>query len=211
VDRHSRVVTFEALVYAPGTRPPAFASHHASSWIGTMETAGAGRRSTDGIRTPSAPSGTSPSDESTTTEAPASTRSAASPRSSVRVSGFVATTIAERGTGELERAVSERGGLAGLGRDATFLQRERTHLGRRPSRTPRQHDERAAVRDAGDPGIDRLVLTHGLHGVGGLAGRRRRTRDAAGVTHGFDRVQLLVERPRGPPQGVGLAGDLGEE
>ena len=27
-----------------------------------------------------------------------------------------------------------------------------THLGRRASRTPRQHDERAAVRDAGDPG-----------------------------------------------------------
>ena len=34
---------------------------------------------------------------------------------------------------------------------------------------------------------------------------------AAGVTHGLDRVQLLVERLRGPPQGVGLAGDLGEE
>ena len=34
---------------------------------------------------------------------------------------------------------------------------------------------------------------------------------AAGVTHGFDPVQLLGERPSSPPQRAGLTGDLGGE
>jgi hypothetical protein len=66
----------------------------------------------------------------------------------------------------------------------------------------------------GEDTVDRELVHRRVAGVvrGSHAGEDDPApRPAAGVTHGLDRVQLLVERPRGPPQGVGLAGYLGEE
>ena len=104
------MVTFEARIRA-GTRPRAFASRHARSWIGTIETAGESSRSTDGIRNPERALGTSPSDETTTTEAPGlPTRSAESRRSRNARLGFGRDDDgAQTGTRELERSVPERG------------------------------------------------------------------------------------------------------
>src|SRR5581483_2587680 len=78
----------------PGVRPLEAARFHASSCTGRIETAETSARSWYPVATACAPLGASPSGVMTSTEAPASTRSAARPRSRRRVSGSVARTIA---------------------------------------------------------------------------------------------------------------------